>query len=756
MAVNLSPVGGVAAQFFTNTGAVLTGGKLYTYLAGTTTPAITYTSSNGATPQPNPIVLDAAGRVPSSGEIWLTDGISYKFILRDSNDVLIATYDNISGINSNFLAFTSQQQIITATANQTVFNLSISYQPATNSLSVFVDGVNQYGPGAQYAYTETDANTVTFVSGLHVGAQVKFTTTQQQGAGAVNASQVSYIPPFTGSVATNVEAKLSQYVSVIDFGADPTGSTVCTTQLQAAIDAVGAAGGGAIYVPAGTYITRQLLITDSNIEIYGDGEVSLFKRDPSWTGTNHGIFVLDNQAGDLENITISQIGIDFNNTDSFGFGIKLGPNPSLPVYNTNRNIRINNVRIKDSNPNLATTGDKWAIVFRGNLDNVWIDCCHSSDDMQLTASGSDAYRNITVSNCRVVNGRANGIALSAGRDNHLVEGVRILNNYIEVKALCIFLGPDAIYAPNTGGVWRDIIVSGNVCLTKPDGTSQGTWYGIYLNATDVSYSDVVVSNNTIYCKDAINGQIGVRLVDENAYSTTVSECTIQGNTMRGCRVGVDIANGSRVLIDGNVITNCTDGVNIQSVLQPSSVSDNVISGGSRGIRILNGEVLVTGNVCQGGANQTGTFTGRLTLAPALGETAKVYASDNKFIDGLGGASTNIYGVQCEGAGTIDLQVIDNDLRGNTAGVNNPPANARIQNNLGYVTNNGGQTAAIATGTTVNHGCASTPTIVQVTPLAGTPTDVTVTSINSTTFTINFGGGGSHAFAWEAKTTYYYQ
>ena len=182
MAVNLSPVGGVAAQFFTNTGAVLTGGKLYTYAAGTTTPATTFTSSNGLTPWTNPIVLDAAGRVPSGGEIWLTDGISYKFILRDSNDVLIGTYDNITGINSNSVSFTNQQQIITATANQTVFNLSISYQPATNSLSVFVDGVNQYGPGAQYAYLETDSDTVTFVNGLHVGAQVKFTTSQQQGA----------------------------------------------------------------------------------------------------------------------------------------------------------------------------------------------------------------------------------------------------------------------------------------------------------------------------------------------------------------------------------------------------------------------------------------------------------------------------------------------------------------------------------------------------------------------------------------------
>jgi hypothetical protein len=100
MAVNLSPVGGAGAQFFDNNGDPLSGGKLYTYLAGTTTPEVTYTSSSGAIAQPNPIILDAAGRVPGSNEVWLTAGVAYKFVLKTSTEVLLATWDNISGINS--------------------------------------------------------------------------------------------------------------------------------------------------------------------------------------------------------------------------------------------------------------------------------------------------------------------------------------------------------------------------------------------------------------------------------------------------------------------------------------------------------------------------------------------------------------------------------------------------------------------------------------------------------------------------------
>jgi hypothetical protein len=95
MAVNLSPIGN-GFQFFDNNGAPLNAGKIYTYQAGSSTPLTTYTDNAGLVANTNPIILGTAGRPPN--EIWLTDGLFYKFILKDSADVTIQTYDNLYGI----------------------------------------------------------------------------------------------------------------------------------------------------------------------------------------------------------------------------------------------------------------------------------------------------------------------------------------------------------------------------------------------------------------------------------------------------------------------------------------------------------------------------------------------------------------------------------------------------------------------------------------------------------------------------------
>ena len=97
MAVALSPVAGAGWQFFDNSGAVLTGGLLYTYTAGTTTPVTTYQDSAGATPNANPVVLDASGRI--SAQVWLTTGAAYKLVLKTSTGTTLWTMDNLRAIN---------------------------------------------------------------------------------------------------------------------------------------------------------------------------------------------------------------------------------------------------------------------------------------------------------------------------------------------------------------------------------------------------------------------------------------------------------------------------------------------------------------------------------------------------------------------------------------------------------------------------------------------------------------------------------
>lgn len=106
-------------QFFDDTGVnVLSGGKLNFYVAGTSTPLATYPTLADAqaltNANPNPIILDSAGRPDNGGAIGVY-GVTtsdYKVVLTDANDVTIRTYDNIrlsTGGISNVVEDTTPQ-----------------------------------------------------------------------------------------------------------------------------------------------------------------------------------------------------------------------------------------------------------------------------------------------------------------------------------------------------------------------------------------------------------------------------------------------------------------------------------------------------------------------------------------------------------------------------------------------------------------------------------------------------------------------
>lgn len=75
--------------FYPGTNLPLVGGKLYTYLAGTTTLQATALDAAG-TSNTNPVILDSNGEC----NLWLND-ISYKYVLKDPAESTIWTVDNI-------------------------------------------------------------------------------------------------------------------------------------------------------------------------------------------------------------------------------------------------------------------------------------------------------------------------------------------------------------------------------------------------------------------------------------------------------------------------------------------------------------------------------------------------------------------------------------------------------------------------------------------------------------------------------------
>jgi len=195
MSVNLSPIGN-GVSFLGTTGLPLSGGKIYTYQAGSSTPLATYTTNSGIIANANPIVLGTDGRTPS--EIWLTYGYNYKFVLQDSVGSTIATYDNLYGILGTIPAASSTLP----TGMILLWSGSIGSIPAGYLLC---DGTNStpdlrdrfiVGAGSSYSVNQTGGTAdAIVVSHTHTATSTSTVTdpghTHQFKGGTFNSSQGS-------------------------------------------------------------------------------------------------------------------------------------------------------------------------------------------------------------------------------------------------------------------------------------------------------------------------------------------------------------------------------------------------------------------------------------------------------------------------------------------------------------------------------------------------------------------------------------
>jgi hypothetical protein len=182
MAAYFSPVGN-EVQTDSN-GDPLNGGKIYTYVAGTSTPQDSYTSSSGGTAQANPIVLNSSG-LPAN-PIWLAEGVSYKFVITDSSDAVLRTIDGVTGVNDPSFSSTVSEW--------TPYADDPTYISAT-SFSVTGDQTNTFQVGRRIRSTNTGGTIYSSITASSYSAGTGLTTvTVANDSGSLDSglSAVSY------------------------------------------------------------------------------------------------------------------------------------------------------------------------------------------------------------------------------------------------------------------------------------------------------------------------------------------------------------------------------------------------------------------------------------------------------------------------------------------------------------------------------------------------------------------------------------
>jgi len=267
MAVILSPLAGAGWQFFDDNGDTLTGGLLYTYAAGTTTPLTTFTDSTGATPNTNPIVLDSAGRV--SAQVFLTTGSSYKFVLQTSASVTIWTKDNIDGIpessitslriNGSTSGYVDLETVPVAGAN------TITFPAATGT--VLLDPNTAFTGTSTFetisATKDISGRTLNASGSITVGSYLYGSGTGQfkipEGTTAERAGSFTGIGSITGTtLALSSVATGAAYVGATITGTGVTAGTRITEFLTGT-------GGAGTYTVSASQTVASTTITDQAV-----------------------------------------------------------------------------------------------------------------------------------------------------------------------------------------------------------------------------------------------------------------------------------------------------------------------------------------------------------------------------------------------------------------------------------------------------------------------------------------------------------
>lgn len=382
----------------------------------------------------------------------------------------------------------------------------------------------------------------------------------------ISSELVTFIQAGTGAVPTNVQAKLRQTVSVMDFGATGDGTTDDKAAIQLAINS-----GSAVYFPKGTYKVASVLAVPTGMKLYANGDATILSTITSVPLSYQQIFVA---TVAVSNISVQ--GLKFQTSQvafsAFGFQ-KLVTNLDL----------LNN---ECQGCGLITTFEGAAnALIEGNYihspahEGVFNDYARA---IQISCGFSGTgTSNLNVSNNTILGSWTHGIEVFGGdvmasvvpTDAKNINGVTVSGNIVKATAA---------NTTSAGAIWfsqaANVTVTGNVCEAYWDvgidfeacrnAVASGNTLrnnnknlAMYGNSLTVLFTGNTCYNTVaglpmFYAKPANNNAVDYQVDARN------TDITIEGNKFHNAATPtgferLEMGSGGVITVSDNTLTNVT-------------------------------------------------------------------------------------------------------------------------------------------------------------------------------------------------------
>jgi len=377
-----------------------------------------------------------------------------------------------------------------------------------------------------------------------------------------NTEQTNFIDGktvITANYMNTLQGKVSERVSVKDFGASPLASaSVNTAAIQAGINEVSSLGGGALFFPSGTY-----LVADSGSDIGGRSYGLLLKSNVALVGENGRTTVIKSAPGaDMDlitndrstphtNISLRNITLDGNadgtNTDLLGFNLWLSQVTNLELENV-----------------ISQYPEAWGLRIQASsfVQLSDITCLHG------TATNADGIHfvdcnNVTGDNFNIYTEGDDGFvieAINSDISDYSITGVKVTST--SSRGILVFSDPDIVPAARnisnvniSGAVVKSCGGSGVVLQgasfsnIKMDAVIEDCQDGLYVVPGTVSYTGTLKNSQfDVLVKDVDNYGVAI-LTNYATYKNNVLNANVYnpGNNYPGIQVGGDYWTGNLVV-----------------------------------------------------------------------------------------------------------------------------------------------------------------------------------------------------------------